>query len=496
MKKAVKRIIIGIGILVALVIGSGVAFACIFSTPNLEREVGALEELLPKGAESYIVAADFAEISKLYKGSELGRQAKKVGVQKDFYSLRTIEKIEKKTHGRFWDILGKRFIYAQYGKNDFLLISQPKWTVKLVWKTILAKGEEKNISGFPCAVDKDGLAILFAGDYFWLASSENLLAKAAKIAASTTLKEKIAFPNNENNASDALAYGLTYNHGKYLIYSQARWRISKDVLGIKACVEFDNPSGVLGSYIAKAKPPRDYKIVPADVICFIKLTGVNAYKAWKEAGLLSVKKNNPFGDINTEKEINQLAIDLGDEVLFIMQGWDADKWYCPASWLLSLKAESVKSAKSCDALMSWLFPYADQMSVSCIGTEANYFGFGDVYPAITYIYKDNFLTVADDSLLLGWQLNAKQASIETSDEFGDFCKSADIKNPVAYVNWSLFKDELKEYMLYAADRTSKATPEAVEEKLFPLLDALKMKALIAGMDNTNKTIKFTFRAVK
>jgi len=110
--------------------------------------------------------------------------------------------------------------------------------------------------------------------------------------------------------------------------------------------------------------------------------------------------------------------------------------------------------------------------------------------------REAYLTVASDSALVPWILEAQAASmtLDKSEEFAAYCGTAAIKKPVAYVNWPMFKEALKEYLIYAADRTSGFTPANVEGKLFPLLDALEMKALLVEMEHKGKTLAFTIRS--
>lgn len=110
--------------------------------------------------------------------------------------------------------------------------------------------------------------------------------------------------------------------------------------------------------------------------------------------------------------------------------------------------------------------------------------------------REAYLTVASDSAFVPWILEAQAASmtLDKSEEFATYCETAAIKKPVAYVNWPMFKEALKEYPIYAADRTSGFTPADVEGKLFPLLDALEMKALLVEMEHKGKTLVFTIRS--
>jgi len=54
----------------------------------------------------------------------------------------------------------------------------------------------------------------------------------------------------------------------------------------------------------------------------------------------------------------------------------------------------------------------------------------------------------------------------------------------------------KEYLIYAADRTSGFTPANVEQNLFPILDAFEMNALLVGMEHKGNTLEFTIRCTK
>jgi|GEM_PF-2169868 len=497
MNKKLKRILIGVGIgLGVLVIGTGIAYAVMTDTPDLEREVGVLEELLPKGPVSYVVGADLNAASKLYKSSKIGHLARKHDIEKDFANLGRIAKVQEQTKGRFWDVLGARFIYASYGERRFLAITQPSWKVKAMWRSIIAKGDEKSSQGIPYTVFTGGTAAFFAGDYFWYASSEKLLLKGLAIASSEDLKEEKAFPMGRG--IEPLAYGLLRKHGKYLIFDEARWIIQEGENGIEAIIQMDKPSGVLGGLIANAKPPEDYSKIPADAALFINLTGVDHYRVWKEAGKLSAEEGalEVLGNLDIEKEFARMAIDLEDEVLFIMQGWDVDRWYAPARWLVSVKAGSERSFESWVQLAPWFFPNAWDTTLSHGEVAYTLLDLGEDLPPITYLFNNSYLTVASDSALVPWLLDAYSAglTLDGSEEFVAYREAAGISEPVAYVNWPLFKEALKEYLIYAADRTAGFTPANVEEKLFPFLDAFEMEALLIGMEHEGNTLTFTIRS--
>lgn len=110
--------------------------------------------------------------------------------------------------------------------------------------------------------------------------------------------------------------------------------------------------------------------------------------------------------------------------------------------------------------------------------------------------REAYLTVASDSAFVPWILEAQAASmtLDKSEEFATYCETAAIKKPVAYVNRPMFKEALKEYLIYAADRTSGFTPANVEGKLFPLLDALEMNVLLVGMEHEGNTLTFAIRS--
>ena len=498
MNKTLKWILIGAGAgLGVLVIGAGIAYAVMTDTPDLEREVGVLEELLPKGSVSYVVGADLNRAGRLYKSSKIGHLARKHDIEKDFANLGRIAKVQEQTKGRFWDVLGARFIYARYGEKNHLIITQPGWKVKAMWRTIIASGEKKEPGEIPYTVFSNGTAAFFAGDYFWYASSEKLLLSALNLASSDDVEEKV-FPRQGN--TQPLAYGLSRKQGKYLVFDEARWVIQEGTKGLEVKVEIDSPSGVIGGFIAAAEPPRNYSRIPADAALFVSLTGVNPYRAWKEAGMLSSEEGitEVLGDFEIEKEFARIAVDLGDEVLFIMQGWDTDRWYAPARWLISAEAGSERSFKSWAALAPWFFPYAWDTTLTHGEVTYTMLDLGEDLPPIIYLFNESYLTVTSDSALVPWMLDSYTAglTLKGSEDFAAYREAAGIPKPVAYVNWPLFKEALKEYLIYAADRTAGFTPANVEQKLFPILDAFEMKALLVGVEHEGNTLTFTIRSAK
>ncbi|GAH69491.1 unnamed protein product, partial [marine sediment metagenome] len=263
--------------------------------------------------------------------------------------------------------------------------------------------------------------------------------------ASSDDVEEDAFPRQGN--TQPLAYGLLRKHGKYLIFDEARWIIQEGENGIEAIIQMDKPSGVLGGLIANAKPPEDYSKIPADAALFISLAGVNPYRAWKEAGKLSAEEGalEVLGNLDIEKEFARMAIDLEDEVLFIMQGWDVDRWYAPARWLVSVKAGSERSFESWVQLAPWFFPAAWDTTITHGDVEFTYLEFAEDLPPLTYLFRESYLTVTTDSALVPWWLDAcfDSLTIETSEEFAIYCEAAGIKKPVLYLNWPLFKEELR-----------------------------------------------------
>lgn len=494
MSKTLKGILIGVGAgLGVLIIGAGIAYAVMTDTPDLEREVGVLEELLPKGAESYI-AADLTAAGKLYKSSKIGHLARKHKIDKDFSSLEKVSKVQEQTKGRFWDVLGARFIYARYGEENYLIITQPGWQVKAMWRAVISSGEKKEAGEIPYTVFTGGTAAFFAGNYFWYASSEKLLLSALKIASSDEVEEK-AFPVGE---AEPLAYGLSRKPGKYLSFEEARWVILDGEKGLQAKIEMDKPGGVIGGFIAKARPPRDYSRIPADAALFISLAGVNPYRAWKEAGMLSSKEgiSEVLGNFEVEKEFARIAVDLEDEAMFIMQGWDVDRWYAPARWLISAKAGSERSFESWVAVTPWFFPAAWDTTLTHGEVAYTMLDLGEDLPPITYLFNNSYLTVTSDSALVPWMLDSYSAglTLDGSEEFAGYREAAGITEPVACLNWPMFKEALKEYLIYAADRTAGFTPANVEQKLFPILDAFEMNALLVGMEHEGNALTFTIRS--
>ncbi|TKJ43725.1 hypothetical protein CEE36_03295 [candidate division TA06 bacterium B3_TA06] len=496
MNKTIKWILIGAGAgLGVLVIGAGVAYAVMTDTPDLEREVGVLEELLPKGPVSYVVGADLNAAEKLYRNSKIGHLARKHEIDKDFSSLEKVSKVQEQTKGRFWDVLGARFIYARYGEENYLIITQPGWKVKAMWRTIITSGEKKEAGEIPYTVFTGGTAAFFAGDYFWYASSEKLLLSALKIAMSEDVEER-AFPRDHDD--EPLAYGISRKPGKYLVFDEARWLIQEGAKGLEVKVEIDSPSGVIGGFIANAKPPEDYSKIPADAALFINLTGVDPYRAWKEAGMLSSEEGitEVLGDFEVEKEFARIAVDLEDEAMFIMQGWDVDRWYAPARWLISVKAGSERSFESWVALTPWFFPAAWDTTLTHGEVAYTMLDLGEDLPPISYLFNNSYLTVTSDSALVPWILDAYSAglTLKGSEDFAVLRVAAGISEPVACVNWPMFRKALKEYLIYAADRTAGFTPANVEQKLFPILDAFEMNALLIGMEHEGNALTFTIRS--
>ncbi|MBD3284826.1 hypothetical protein GF359_00615, partial [candidate division WOR-3 bacterium] len=195
MKKRIKKLLIGLGIAFGVLIaGVSVAYGFLGTPPELKREVGALEELLPEGVVSYVVFSDLDAAAKLYKSSRLKRLVRKLDIDEDFDNLPQVRNINERTNGRFWDIIGSRFLIANYTSDRKLLISQPRWNVRTFFRAILAKGRQGDFQGIPYSVFPDGSATAFAGEYFWYASSQKLLLSALRIAASASITEEDPFP--------------------------------------------------------------------------------------------------------------------------------------------------------------------------------------------------------------------------------------------------------------------------------------------------------------
>ncbi len=114
------------------------------------------------------------------------------------------------------------------------------------------------------------------------------------------------------------------------------------------------------------------------------------------------------------------------------------------------------------------------------------------------LYRETYLTVTSDSALVPWILDSYSAglTLDGSEEFTAYREAAGIPEPVACLNWPMFRQTLKEYLIYAADRTSGFTPANVEEKLFPFLDTFEMNALLMEMKHKGKTLEFTIRCTK
>lgn len=496
MSKTLKRIILGAGItLGVLVVGAGVAYAFLSNTPKLERKVTVLEELLPRGAKSYLVV-NLEKLAKVNPGSKFTRVAKKIGLAEDFSNQERLIKIKERTHLDPMHILGKRFIYSKYGKKEMLVITQPRWNVKMLWKTALSKGRRKDTGEIPYSVLDDGSSFAFAGDYLWFASSEKLLLEALDIAASKTRIEEQSFPEDGLTLA---AYGLSRNPDKYLVYKELLWDLKQGDYGPEFVLEIDSPSGMIGRFIAGSQPARSYASIPDDAAAFISLSGLSPYNAWKEAQKLSVEEDkiDVLGNEETEKEFAALATDLGSDADFIVKGWNVDKWYSPLSWMLRIKS-SAKTGESLEALTPWLFPTAWDTTMESGDLTYHHLDFGEDFAGMGWLLYDGSLLFTSDTAMIGW-FSKKVSSgrtISSSSDFNSVASSVGIKNPVAWINWPEFRKVFVSYLMYAADRTQGITPADVQSKLEPLLEAMEFKAIVAGLDNDGEKLVITFRTAK
>ncbi len=498
MKKWLKGVLIAVGTtLGVIVVGVSVAYAALGVPPKLERKVNALEELLPRNVESYALAADLIQIERLYRRSQIGRTARRLGIEEDFSNLKEVATLMERTRGKFLDLLGPRFLIADYGERGKLLVTEPRWIVKTFWRAVLTKGTQKQFDEIPYAIMSDSSAVAFAGDYFWFASSEELLKDALRIASSETLREESDFPRAKEKP---LAYGISRRPGKYLDFDELRWQVFEGDYGIEAMVEVDKPDGVLGGLLANISEPQDYSAIPQDAPLFINLAGADPYKAWKEAEKIALDEGTDevLADIGKEKQFTIIATDLKDEALLVFQGWNVDLWYGPARWLTYVKASSQRTTDNWEKLVGWLFPQALDTSLSYSNVDYHYLDFGVDLPPLAYLYLENDVMFSSDTALLYHTLDSRAAgsTMANSKEFSKVCNSVGILKPSAYLSWPRFKDVLKPYLLYAADRTAGFTPADVEAKLFPLLDAVDIKALVLAASGNGKTLSLTLRAAR
>jgi len=505
MNRTLKGILLGVGItLGVLLVGSSVAYAVLARPPKLVRKVTVLEELLPGDPTSYVVAADLARLSKLYRSSKLGRRARRLGIEDDFARLGRVAHLQERTRGRLWDILGSRFVYAVYGYGEAkrtLIISQPRWNTRILWRAALASGTSKQAGAIPYSVFSDSTCIAFAGDYFWYASSEKLLLAALELASSESRTEVEGFPVKEEGRP--LVYGLTRRYGRHLAFKELRWLLNEGERGLELTLDLDEPGGVVGEFIAGLEPPRDYTRIPPDAVFFVSLSGVNPYKAWKAASALATRRGESASEAllsaRMERPIAAIATDLGDEVFLVMQGWDTDKWYAPARWVFSAKTTSERTLQSWRTLAPWLFSGAlRDTSVTCGEASYELVDFGADLPCIAYLLHDGRLSIATDTALVSWMLDAwtQGSHIGADEQFKERCSAAGIEHPAVYLDWPRFLAELKPFLLYSADRTAGFTPADVESKLFPLLDAVELGALLVDTERHGETLRFVLRGVR
>jgi len=501
-KKRIKTLLTSLGITFGvLIVGLSVAYGVLGTPPDLAREVTVLEELLPEGAKSYVAFPDLDAAAKLYGRSRLKRLARKLGIEEDFENLEQVRRLNERTNGRFWDIIGSRFITASYTNNRKLVISQPRWKVKTLFRAVLERGRKGEYQGIAYSVFPDGSAVAFAGDYFWFATSEKLLKTALRIAASSSVTEEDAFPVRSEGY---LIYGVSRKRGEHLAFDEFRYLVYTDEKGLAASLEVDRPSGVLGDFIRDLKPPSDYSRIPHDAYLFINLAGVNPDAAWENATKLAKrnKTETSLAIVDMEEPMATLAEDAEDEVLFCMQGWDVDLWYAPALWTLSVKASSASSYSAWEALIPQVFGEGWE-DVSSTHRNVSYNAVHSTdslaeFPPLAYFMFDGALTISSDTNLVPWILDANSAgnTMAASTEFRSRCSAAGVPNPIFYLDWNPFKEELKDYLLYAADRILGFTPSDVERKIFPLLDGLEITAVLADVDKDGESLVFTIRGVK
>ncbi len=484
-KRVIKGLIIGGGVVIVLAIGFFVAYAALSATPKLAKKVSAIEELLPEGARRYVVFENPQALLKLYRHGDLHKKAVDLGIEKDFFALPEIERFQKQTHGQFFQILGRRVLLADYAPG-WVMISQPGWTVRIAWRWAIKSGEVKNHQGVPYTKLKGGQTFCFIGKYFWFASTEELLQSQIDLAH---LGTGISESAQTTLPKQTLIYGRLLKGNQFFTFDKLDYYLTRAKTGTAFNIQIDNLGGSIGSALARCEPPGDYSFVPVNAVGFVNLARLDPAQVWQVAQQFARSQNRPAFEL--EPTVERFFGKFSNEGFLIFSGFDTEKSFAPAMFLLGLKLKSPSLPEEWPAIAPWLLGIGPTQNVTYESLSVDLFELGENLPTFASTHCAGYFLLANSTDLLKMVIDTKTGKTSPVEDDGIFKpakQGLNISRPAFYLNIPRLLAALKPYLSYAGDKSAYFSAKDVEKRITPLLDAILTKAYVGQISTQNRSL--------
>jgi hypothetical protein len=485
-KRVSKGLIISGMVVIVLVIGLFVAYAAFSSTPKLAKKISAIEELLPQGVSYYVVFNSPQALMKLYNHSDLHKKAVELGIEKDFWTLPEVERFQKQTHGHFFDVLGRKVLIADY-PGGWILISQPNWKVKMVWRWALKSGTVKTYQGVPYCLLKGGQTFCFIGKYFLFSSTEKLL---QPMIAQNHQGSGVPEPVQATRQKSSLVYGRAYKGDRFFTYDRLDFSFERSRTGGKCKLSYNNLSGSIGSAVASCAPPKDYSFVPVDAVGFINLTRLDPAQVWQAARQYARSQNRPAFEL--EPAVARFFTKFDNEGFLLFSGFDTKKSFAPANFLLGLQLKGPALPEEWPAIAPWLLGITPTQTVTYEGLSVDLFELGENLPTFASTVCQGYFLLANSTDLLKAAIDTKtgkRSPVKDDKDFNHAIQVLNISQPGLYLNVSRLLTALKPYLSWAGDKSLYFSAPDVEKRITPLLDGIKTKALLGQLTAQGKNLE-------
>ena len=416
----------------AIVIFGLVSYFALSWTPSLAHRVSSIEELLPADCKGYVVV-NVKELKRFLNKTSFYKKMKKMHIDKEIQEIPLFKKLNQKTKGRFFSLLGSEFVVGFY-KKGYIVVSKPSWWMRIFWRGIRNE-RTRWYSGF-----------------FIHASSKELMERFIKVNSTKDGE----YEKPEEKDKGWIIRGKIKKGNTILNYENLYFTITNEG---KGTVIIDKPGGILG-IILLGEFWFENPYVPKNPILYISLKNVDMEEVWRE--LKKKRKSNIMESFFSF---------LGNKVFLVFTGFNEKKMYHAYKLILGFSVKRKFSKEDYEDFGTWFFKGKGREK-EINGVSVIHFEEKGYKPSVYMYIKDGYLFLTTDSSFIG-------------------TKGAEV-NKGFYFDIQSFKKEFIKYLLYLGAKSPYFTEKDVKEKIIPVIEAVSTRGIRMEKKKEPNVLKLSF----